>query len=94
MSIALMQYRYQSGAHQTSKTVLVDDSGTKLLSVLVMDGSLTVRKVPKTEERYMSPAPGKEKAMTTRIKQFRAYGRRHGMTKAAKSFLTRATKSA
>lgn len=86
MSIELMMYRTEQG----NKTVMVDDSGRKYLSVLIMDGNLTVRKVPKAEARFMSPLLGKPKAMSTRVRQYRAYGRRNGMTKAAKSFLTKA----
>ncbi len=86
MSIELMMYHTEHG----QKTVLVDDSGHKWLQVLMMDGTLVVRKVPKTDARYMRPVDGKQKAMSTRVRQFRAYGRRNGMTKAAKSFLSKA----
>jgi len=90
MAIQIMDYHTDHG----HKTVLVDDSGWKMLKVLMMDGGLSVRTVPNTKTRYMTPLTGKQKALTTRVKQFRAYGRQTGMTKAAKEFLTKATKAA
>lgn len=90
MSIEVKNYHTNHGV----KTVLVDDSGRKWMQVLMMNGQLVVVKVSNQETRYMSSLTGKQKSMATRVRQYRAYGRRNGMTKAAKSFLSKATKAA
>lgn len=90
MSIELKSYHTDQGF----KTVLVDDSGRKWMQVLMMDGNLVVKKVPLSEARYMKPCIGKTKAMSTLVRQYRAFGKKNGMTKAAKSFLTKANKAA
>jgi hypothetical protein len=87
MAIQILDYHTNEG----HKTVLVDDTGWKMLKVLMMDGGLIVRTVPNSETRYMTQLTGKQIALTTRIKQFRSYGRETGMTKAAKAFLSKAT---
>lgn len=92
MSIQLMTYRSLSGA----KTVLMDNGGRKYLKVLFMEGSgLVTRKLPLSEERFFSPViqNGKSKSINTVMKRFRSYGKKVGMTKAAKSFLSKATKA-
>lgn len=86
MTVRLMSYRTEEGR----KTVLVDDNGKKWMHVLMMTGGLVVKRVPQTETKYMAPSLGTQKALSTVVRQFRAYGKRTGMTKAAKSFLTKA----
>ena len=101
MGIELKNYMFRqfnkTKFTESSKTVLVDDHGYKNLQVLMIDGSgLMVHTVPKEEARYMTDPiqNGRERSMKTVIRQYRAFGKRTGMTKAAKSFLTKATKAA
>ena len=87
----LKYYRTDTG----EKTVLVGPPGRKLIPVLMIEGSgLTVRKVPITDQRYMRDAPHGRKTLKGIARQYRGIGNRLGMTKAAKSFLTNATKAA
>ena len=87
----LKYYRTDTG----EKTVLVGPPGRKLMPVLFIEGSgLTVRKVPLTDQRYMRDAPHGRKTLKGIARQYRGIGNRLGMTKAAKSFLTSATKAA
>ena len=76
------------------KTVLAVE-GRKYIHVLVMDSQLIVRKVPKTELRYMrDPIECKSrKSLTPVINTFARFGRTHGATKAAKRFLREARKT-
>ncbi len=90
MSIELMSYHTPQGF----KTVLVDNDGRKWMQVLMMDGNLVVKKVSNEETRYMKPCVGKTKAMSTLVKQYRSFGKKNGMSKAAKTFLTKANKAA
>lgn len=90
MAIQLMEYHTTNGF----KTVLLDDTGRKWVTVLMMDGKLVVKKILGTEQRYMKPPVGKVKALSTLVKQFRVYGKLNGMSKAAKTFLTKANKAA
>lgn len=93
MCYQLMSYRTEHGM----KTVIVGPKGRKLMPILMMESSgLTVRKVPLTEQRYLTDAiqSGKSKSIRSVASKFRAYGRRTGMTKAAKSFLTAVNKAA
>jgi hypothetical protein len=86
MMYQLMDYFSDHG----HKTVLVGPKGRKLVPILVMESSgLTVRKVPLTEERFLTelPLPPRSRGIETVAKRFKAFGLRHGMTKAAKSFL-------
>lgn len=101
MAIQLKTYRFKEatkkGYRISEHTVLVDDRGYKYLHVLMMDGTgLTVRKVPKDHERYMRDVIQGRKlpSLATTINKFRKFGKRVGMTKAAKSFLTDAMKAA
>ena len=93
MCIELKQYRTEHG----EKVVLVGTKGRKLMPILMMESSgLTVKRVPLTDARYMRDVTqsGKSKSIKTVIRQFRAFGKRTGMTKAAQSFLTDANKQA
>lgn len=92
MAYQLCSYRTTAGV----KTVLVDDRGRKYLHVLIMNGTLTVRKVPKEEGRYMRPViqSKRTRALSSTVRQLRSYGKRYGMTKEAKNFLRRASKAA
>lgn len=92
MDYELKTYRTEHGR----KTVLVGPAGRKLMPVLIMESSgLTVRSVPIEEQRYMADPPPfvRPKSMKTITRQFRAFGNKMGMTKAAKSFLSLATKA-
>jgi len=73
--------------------VLVKE-GTKRLHLLVMDRGLAVRQVPLEEQKFLRDPIGGQRAWSTVCKQFAGHGRRHGMTKAAKTFLTEARKQA
>ena len=93
MCIELKQYRTDHG----EKVVLVGKKGRKLMPILMMESSgLIVKKVPLTDERYMRDVAqsGKPRSIKSAIRRFRAFGKRTGMSKAAKSFLTDANKLA
>jgi hypothetical protein len=87
--IKLMTYKTENDGN---KTVLVDDSGHKYLHVLIIDMPVTVRKLPLEEARYMREPiqHGKTKSLQTIVRQYRAIGRKMGITKAAKALLKRA----
>lgn len=87
--IELKQYATSNGV----KPALVKVN-RKWIQVLTMDGSLAIRKVPRTEERYMCELTYKRKPYPLRraLTRFRHFGRTFGMTKGAKQFLTEATK--
>ena len=88
MSIELKLYRTDNG----TKTVLVNDKGRKYLRVLMMNGQLTVKKVAKSESRYMRDVPETKKRRTLggAISVFASYGRNVGQTKGARKFLREA----
>ena len=92
MSYELRNYHTEHG----NKTVILDSNGRKWCHVLMMDGGLIVKKVPTEDRRFMREViqHGRTKSMKTVLRQFRKYGRRTGMSKAAKTFLTKATKAA
>ena len=93
MCIEVKQYRTDHG----EKVVLVGKKGRTLMPILMMEsGGLVVKRVPLTDARYMRDVmqSGKSKSIKTCIRQFRAFGKRTGMSKAAKSFLTDANKLA
>lgn len=83
--IELKLYRTDQG----TKTVLVDDRGRKYLHVLMMNGQLVVKKVPKSEARYMRDCPEQKKrrSISGAVRVFANYGRNVGATKQAKKFL-------
>jgi hypothetical protein len=66
--------------------------GRKYLHLLVMDGGLHVRQVPREEERFLAEPLGKARAWTTVCRHFAGHGKRHGSTKAARKFLAEARK--
>lgn len=85
MEIRLQNYRTSHGI----KTVLVGEPGRKYMPLLIMDGTLIVKKVPIDHERYMS-APVEDKirrSLMPAVAQFASYGARNGVSKAAKRFL-------
>ena len=88
----VMQYRTEDGV----KMVLVGPAGRKYIPVLIMTNTagLALRKVPLSEQRYMTEVPGKPRALSTRLATFRRFGKTAGMTKAAKAFLTDAKRAA
>lgn len=75
------------------KSALIKE-GHKWIQVLLMDGKLTVRKVPKSEGRYMSELTHKNRPypMKRALGTFRKFGRAHGISRNAKTFLREATK--
>lgn len=84
-------YRTDSG----TKTVLVGPAGRKYVPLLMIEGSgLTVKKVPLSEQRYIADYLGKQRPIKSVLRQYGGIGRRLGMTKAAKSFLSAARKEA
>ncbi len=84
MTARVVNYRTEAG----TKPALVREART-LLHVLTMDGQLSVRKVPKAEARYMRDLErnGKPYPVSRAARTFRSYGRRAGITKAARKFL-------
>jgi hypothetical protein len=90
MTFELKEYRTESGI----KTAIVKPSGPKWMHVMIMDGTLSVQKVPATEERYMTSMVRRNNPypLSRAIKVFRNYGRTHGKSKGAKRFLSEATK--
>lgn len=87
----LKYYRMDTG----EKTVLVGPPGRKFLPILMIDGTgLTVKKVLLEEQRYMRDVcEKKRRSMSGLVRQYRAIGRKLGMTKAAKSFLANAQRA-
>ena len=90
MSYELKRYHMENGGN---KIVILNDHGRKWIHVLMMDGGLVVKKIPAIDTQYMSDLP-RTKSMKAIVRQFRSYGKRTGMTKAAKSFLCEANKAA
>jgi len=94
--IELKSYHYiaTSGKHIESgmKTALVKTSGPKWMSVLMMDGTLTVSRVPAEELGFMKDLTrkGKPYPLKRAVRHFRAYGKAHGISKGAKKFLREA----
>lgn len=86
-TIELKQYATNDGL----KTALIKE-GPKWIQILTMDGKLIVRKVPKTEARYMCELTFKRRPYPIKraIKTFRRFGRSHGISKTAKHFLREA----
>jgi len=92
MNFELKNYRTDHGV----KTVLIGETGRKYFQMLMMDHSgLVVKKVPLSEQRYLSDViqNGKSKSIKTITRQYREFGKRTGMTKAAKSFLSQLSKA-
>lgn len=86
----VMSYRTDQGV----KTVIVGKPGRKYLPVLMIEASgVTVRKVPLTEQRYMTDVIGGSKPIKSVLRQIGSAGRTLGMTKAAKSFLREARRA-
>lgn len=89
----LKYYQTESGF----KPVLVGPTARTRFPVLLIEGNgLTVRKLPLDEARYMKDVreTKKRRSISGLIRQYRAIGRKLGMTKAAKQFLTQANKAA
>ena len=89
-SIELKHYTTPSGV----KTAIIRVSGPKWMQVLMMEGALTVRKIPKSETRFMEPLlfKGRPYPLRRAIHVFRHYGRASGINKSAKALLRDATK--
>lgn len=92
---------YQVKMYKTDegeKTVLVGPPGRTKMPVLIIGagkgGTLTVRNVPLSEQRYMRDVDTGRKTIKGIARQYRGIGNRLGMSKAAKTFLTEATKAA
>jgi len=89
-TIELKQYATESGV----RTAFVREQ-RKWIQVLIMDGkNITVRKVPKSEARYMCELVYKRQPYPIKraLKTFRKFGRKHGMSRSAKIFLREVTK--
>lgn len=86
----LKEYRTESGV----KTAIVKISGPKWMSVMIMNGTLSVSRVAKSEERFMTSLVRRNNPYPLKraLKVFRSYGRNHGISKGAKRFLSEATK--
>ncbi len=73
--------------------------GTKWTQVLALDAGvrsgLRVHKVPKTDQRYMTPLmrKGKPYPVKRALTHFRRFGKTHGMTNGAKKLLKEAAKT-
>jgi len=67
--------------------------GRKWLQVLMLDGTLTVRRVRIGEAKHMTDIAlrGRPYPMRRALKVFRGHGRLHGDTKGARQFLRRAS---
>jgi hypothetical protein len=85
MEIRLQNYRTDHG----TKTVLVGEPGRKYMPVLIMDKGLIVKKVPLSDERYMSEVAESKvrRSLMPVVTFFAAYGARNGISKAAKRFI-------
>ena len=86
MATELKNYRSDGGV----KTVLYDpDRGRKYHALLVMDGGLVVRKVPISDERFLTDVyeERKRRNLNGAFKAFASYGRRVGATKEAMRLL-------
>ncbi len=74
--------RYKTNDGQSTAIV---EAGRKWIRVILMDsGGISVKKVPKTEERFMSPL---DYSLNKAKVKFRDSGRRFGITRAAKLLL-------
>lgn len=90
-TIILKSYQTNDG----TKTALVKLSGPKWIHVMVLDGPLTVRKVPADEMKYMSDMTiknGKAYPMKRALRHFRHFAKTSGVTKNAKRFLAEANR--
>ena len=93
MNYKLQMYRTDQG----TKPVMVGPPGRKLLPILIIESSgVTVLKVPLSEQRFLfdSTTFKNYRSMKSAAKHFKAVGKRLGMTKAAKSFLSKAINAA
>ena len=97
MSIEVKNYRYwkTSGKHIESgvKVALVKTGSPKWMPILMMDGALTVRKVPASDIKHMTELRkhGIPYPLKLAVRHFRHYGKAHGMSKNAKRFLREAS---
>lgn len=89
--IELVKYRSVDGV----RNALVKD-GRKWMKVLYIDatktGGMTMRKVPQSDRRFMTPLlrKGKPYPMSRALTVFRRFAKSHGATKTAKRFITEA----
>lgn len=82
--------RYRAAKLAPAKAALYDGSGRKWGKIVMMeDGPLRVRKVLKSEERYMTPLLHKDAPYPVRraVRLMRRHGRAFGVTKEARRFL-------
>ncbi len=89
--ITLMEYQTDDHGH---KTALVKSMRTWCLVMMMTDGELKVRRVRRTEERYMTPLErrGRLYPMPRALRVFHKHGRQHGISTAARRFLTEASR--
>ena len=88
MTIELKSYRTSHG----TRTALVD-AKRAWCHVLMMDGPLTLKRVPITDQQFMTPLEhmGRPYPISRAIRVFRNYGRAHGISRSARLFLTEAS---
>jgi hypothetical protein len=86
-TIELKQYATEEGI----KTALIK-AGPKWIQIMIMEGQLSVRRVPKAESRYMCELTHKRRPYPLKraLITFRRYGKAHGISKGAKRFLAEA----
>ena len=100
--IKLVQYhtwhRVRGGHESAFRSALVRTGGSKWLQVLAFDatvsGGLKLWKVPLSDEQYMQPLLYRDKPypMSRALKVFKALGKTHGISNAAKKLLREAGK--
>lgn len=71
-------------------SALIIDRGTKWMSIIPIEShAVRVRRVPLTEERYMTPATfnGKPYPITRAVRHYKKHAKSFGITKSAKRVL-------
>ncbi len=90
-TIELKSYQTNEG----TKCALIKVNGPKWMQVLVMEGPLTIRRVPTSDIKFMTDIThkGKPYSMKKAIRIFRHFAKASGVTTKAKKFLKEANKS-
>lgn len=86
MEVELKMYHTEHGF----KTVLVGEVARTRMPVLIMEhNGLVLRQMPATEQRFMKEVPTvrRKKTMKGVARQYRAIGKKLGISKPAKLFL-------
>lgn len=91
---------YADNDEQARRPALVKDGGRKWLYICQLGHPLRVRKIAKTERRYMSELTLNRKSgpvpypLTRAVNKFIRFGRTGSMTKSARRFLAEAAEQA